>query len=677
MKYRDWIVPKENTEIPSELTKAGYPPLLAALLAIRGIEAPEDAASFLDGGSELLEDPMLLRDMDKAASRVRQAIDRREKVAVFGDYDVDGITSSCLVASYLRSKGLDCEIYIPDRLEEGYGLNRAAIETIAAGGTSLIITVDCGITALDEARFARELGIDMVITDHHECGAAELPVAWAVVNPKRPDCTYPNGELAGVGVAFKLVCAVEGDPETVLEQYADLVATGTVADVMPLTGENRYIVRRGLEMLSRAPRLGISALLRQAGADGKKMNASAISFTLAPRINAAGRLGRADVAVRLLTTQSSAEADALAEELCDLNRERQALEQDIWLEARSKLEGQAPSGPIVLAAENWHQGVIGIAASKLSEEYTLPTVMICLDGDMGKGSCRSVGDFNLFDALVACSEHLVSFGGHALAAGLTIRRDQVDGFRAALGRYYAQTPCVESAALECELRVSDPRLLSMENTAALERMEPFGTGNVRPTLYMDDVLVERIVPIGGGKHLRINIRKGANSFECVLFSRTAEELGLREGQRADVAFFPQINEFRGRRSVQLLLTDVRPTDTASLCGKVLDGDEPDGWEASELCPTRSDCIKTWRWLEQSGDTERSAALLAAQSPSGMHPAKFALCLRVMEGERLLSISKIGERYSIHAVPRSGKADLERSPLLCRLREKKEKFEKGR
>ena len=291
MRYARWDIPDKGPEIPPELLRAGCTPLLAALLALKGLDTPEAALSFLDGGEEALGDPMLLPDMPAATARLRLALERGERVAVFGDYDVDGITSACMMTLYLRSRGIDCEPYIPDRLEEGYGLNMAAIDALAARGAQLIVTVDCGITAREEARHAKELGMDMIITDHHECIAGALPEAVAVVDPKRPGSRYPNSGLAGVGVAFKLLCAVEGDAGRVLERYADLVAAGTVADVMPLTGENRYIVRRGLQMLERPERPGLRALLNESGAAARHLNAATIGFTLAPRLNAAGRLG--------------------------------------------------------------------------------------------------------------------------------------------------------------------------------------------------------------------------------------------------------------------------------------------------------------------------------------------------------------------------------------------------
>lgn len=678
MNYSDWNIPPEQPEIPRRLTEAGYTPLLAALLARRGLDTPEAAESFLRGGPELLGDPLLLEDMDRAAARLRLAIERRETVAVFGDYDVDGITSACLVTSFLRAKGLDCEPYIPDRMEEGYGLNLAAMDTIKARGASLIVTVDCGITAAQEAGYAASLGMDMVITDHHECGACPLPAAVAVVDPKRPGSRYPNADLAGVGVAFKLLCAVEGGAERVLSQYADLIATGTIADVMPLTGENRYIVRRGLAMLAESPRPGIRALLEESGALGRRISASTVGFTLAPRLNAAGRLGRADVAVRLLLTRDEGEAARLAAELCRLNRERQEIEHDIYEAARRQLSGEKPTAPIVLATEGWHQGVIGIAASKLAEEFSLPTVMICLDGDSGKGSCRSCGDFNLFDALSACSGWLEGFGGHALAAGLSIRREQVPGFRAALAEYYRGVPAAEAPRLGCDLRIEDPALLDMDCVESLEQLEPFGTGNPRPTLCIVDALLERVRPIGGGRHLKLRLEKGGVYFDCVMFSRREEELGAREGDRVDAAFYPQINEYHGHRSVQLLMTELRQTDTLPLCLDILEDRLPGPWTSSDLYPERSDFIRVWRWLERRGGSAGGEVSdLPGWRPGGMHPAKLLLCLRVMRDEGLVKARRSGDSIRVEVCPRQGKADLASHPIIVKLRSYREKFCTGR
>ena len=441
---------------------------------------------------------MLLQDMDKAVARIRAAIERREHVAVFGDYDVDGITSTCVLTDYLRRRGVPVHPYIPDRIEEGYGLNMDAITSLQrADDITLIITVDCGITAIDETNYALQRGIDMVITDHHECSGQAIPNAAAVVDPKRPGSQYPNGGLAGVGVAYKLLCALEGGSEQVLHDYGDLVAIGTVADVMPLTGENRYLVAQGLAQINTNPRPGIRALLHECGAEGRPVTATTIGFTLAPRINAAGRLGKTAIAALLLLTDDSADADRYAAGLCQLNRERQELEQQIWEEASAIACRYPPRAPLVLASDTWHQGVIGIAASRLSEEFHLPTIMICCDGERGKGSCRSFGGFNLYNALSACSEYLEGFGGHALAAGLTIRRENIDRFRRALGEYYRQNPADDLPELTCDLRVDDPHLLTMACIESLDALEPCGNGNPKPLLCITGARLVNAVPIGG------------------------------------------------------------------------------------------------------------------------------------------------------------------------------------
>lgn len=678
MKFESWKIPTEPAEIPAGLTAAGYTPLLAALLALRGISSPEKAKEFLCADAGCLSDPFSLTGMDRAAARLREAVGRREHVAVFGDYDVDGITSACLVTGYLRSKGLVCEPYIPDRIEEGYGLNLAAMDTIKSRGATLIVTVDCGITAREEAVYAAELGMDMIITDHHECGSQTLPDAVAVVDPKKPDCPDGCGGLAGVGVAFKLLCAVEGGAEPILEKYADLIATGTVADVMPLCGENRYIVRRGLEMLATSPRPGFRALLREAGAGDKRISASTVGFTLAPRLNAAGRLGHADVAASLLLAEDERTAAPLAAELCRLNRERQEIERGIWEDARRILRENPPDAPIVLASESWHQGVIGIAASKLAEEYSLPAIMICLDGDIGKGSCRSFGDFNLFDALTACSDCLEGFGGHALAAGLSIRRDRLDDFRAELADYYRAMPPAEKPSLAVSLRVDDPRLLDMDCVESLELLEPYGAGNARPTLCITDAVLDRVTPIGGGKHLRLSLRKGGRSFECVFFSHSEEELGAAAGDRVDAAFYPQINEFRGRRSVQLLITDIRRTDDSRLLDGIIGGEELTPWDSAELCPTRADFVGVWRWLERSGGFGGGPIPdIESWSPNRMLPARLFICLRVMRDSGLVSFSLTNGALAVRALERSGKADLDAHPLLRRLRSYRDLFCTGR
>ncbi len=667
MNYSKW----KTEECPADKLKmfsdAGYPTLLAALLSVRGFGSVEEAKSFLDGGVELLRDPLLMKDMDKAVARIKRALSMRETVAVYGDYDVDGITSTCLLTDWLRSHGLECYPYIPDRIGEGYGLNSAAIDTLHRKGVSLIISVDCGITAAEEAEHAKRVGVDLIITDHHECREQTIPDAIAVIDPKQNDCTYPNKDLAGVGVALKLACAVEGKSEEIIERYADLAAIGTVADVVPLTGENRYIVRRGIEKLGNPARPGLAALLRESGASEKKISSSTIGFSLAPRLNAAGRLGEVSVAGKLLMTHDLKEADDLAGELCELNRRRQHLETEIWDDASGMMDGKTPSTPIVLASEKWHQGVIGIAASKLAEQYSKPTIMICLDGDKGKGSCRSYGGFNLFDALSACSEYLEGFGGHALAAGLNIKRDKLRQFCRAFSEYYENNKPTELPTLSCDIQITDPRVLDMQGVDSLSRLEPYGSGNPKPTLCIIGARLEKVTPIGGGKHLRLGISYKDTEFECVFFSHCESELGLRVGDRVDIAFTPQINEFRLRRSVQLQITEIRKHDPKPLCGMILD-DELPVREASAYCPDRSAFVKVWRRLQAVGGSVASDLDgIISQCPHGIEPERFCICLRVLCELGLLRAVSPGSVFGAKIVSGSAKVNLESSELIKRLK----------
>lgn len=558
MKYGSWKIAGYNRNDAVYLCKNGINPLVAVVLASRGIKDPKEYEALRQESMEYLHDPYLLKGMTEAAARVRSAIESHEHIAVYGDYDVDGITGTCLLTEFFRSRDLECEMYIPNRLEEGYGVKKHGVEYLAKKGVTLIVTVDCGITAVEEAVYARELGVDMVITDHHECG--EMLPATAVVNPKRRDCPYPDKMLAGVGVAFKLICAVDGveNTERLLDKYGDLVAVGTIADVMPVIGENRIFIRRGLELVRQGVRSGFDKLCQVAGVDKRKLTVTGVSFTIAPRLNAAGRLVKTNIATSLLLTDDPYKAESLAAELCALNRRRQELETEMYDSAMRMLEKTPPDGkPVVLASSSWHQGVAGIVASKISERYCLPTVMICLQNGKGRGSCRSYGDFNIYDALEASSKWLEGFGGHAMAAGLTVLEQNVDNFRCSLGSYYlakVKGPC--KSVLDVDFEVIKPGLLTVENITALGELEPYGTGNPKPVLCIRDAEIYNTIPLGGEKHTKLIIKKWNGFYECICFSRSIEQLGVRTGGIIDIAFVPQINEFRGKRTVQLLLDDL-------------------------------------------------------------------------------------------------------------------------
>ncbi|MGI6028670.1 MAG: single-stranded-DNA-specific exonuclease RecJ [Candidatus Heteroscillospira sp.] len=660
-----WNIPRGETAIPRELTDAGLNPLLAAMLCSRGITGAQEALAFIYGANCISLSEMDFTDLDKACDRIRLAVRNGEKCAVFGDYDVDGITSTCLMTDFLRNHmGLNCISYIPDRIEEGYGLNTAAVKSLAEQGVKLIVTVDCGITAMEETAYAKSLGVDMIITDHHEC-QEHLPDAAAVVDPKRDGSCHEGHALAGVGVAFRLACALSGDTQAMLKEYADLVAVGTVADVMPLTGFNRAVVKAGLRKLSDDPRPGIGALLHETGMDARRASATTVGFTLAPRLNAAGRLGCAWRAAELLMAADSDTAARLAAELCELNRSRQDMEHEIWNQAREMLKSHPAGRPIVLVAENWHQGVVGIVASRLAETYSLPTVMICLDGNRGKGSCRSCGSFNLFDALSACSPYLESFGGHALAAGLNISRENIPAFEQALADYYRDNPPAEPPSLELDLRIDDPEMLSIDCVRSLDMLEPCGNGNPRPRLCIVNARLDSIIPMGGGRHLRLGITKRGQRLECVFFSHTEKELGLKAGELVDIAFYPQINEYRSRVSVQLILTDIRPSDQQKLCSRLLQGYAPEYGEAGDILPGRRDFAACWRYLESLGGHLRCAQgeIDYVLHPLGLPSAVLCAVLRVFSEVGLLRLNIDGDKIEITQAHTRGKADLNAAPFM--------------
>lgn len=665
IEHKKWILPKYTDEICAGLSEAGYSRLLAAVLQARGADTPEKAKEYLMRTEELLCEPMLISDMDKAVDRIKTAMKRHEKIAVYGDYDVDGITSSCLLMDYFSHHGLDCEVYIPDRLDEGYGINGKAIESLHESGIDLIITVDCGITAVSETEYAKSLGMDIIITDHHECPSV-LPNASAVVDPKRPDSKYPFEHLAGVGVAFKLVCALEGNTQAPLKLYSDLVAVGTIADVMPLKGENRYLVYMGLEKLKNNPRPGLAALIEESGASKKPVSAATVGFTLAPRINAAGRLGETEISLKLLLTDSKAEASRLAKELCNLNCKRQELENKVWEDAINAIRNRKITMPIVLMSDSWHPGVVGIAASKLTEEFGVPTVIICIENESGKGSCRSYGNFNLFEALSACSEYLESFGGHAFAAGLNIKPEKIEAFREALLEYYRLNPPAESSpAVEPEICINNPEVLSIEGVESLDELEPCGSDNERPLMCICDALLENIVPVGNGKHLRMRIQKDGVRFDCVFFSHSVDSIDVREGMTVDICFIPQINDFYSHRSVQLLVNDIRPSETLRQCLKILKREEICVEDYRIFRPERADLAKAWHRIKQVGGRMelRYEELAERRKLCCMEPVKFCLCIRILNELNLLEIRIYNGRICCFTCDNGLKTELTNSRLF--------------
>ena len=680
LKYGIWNVAEPEAGAVNALVSGGYAPLAAMVLASRGIRETKDADKYLDCHAPLLN-PFLMTDMDLAARRVQLAMDRGERIAVFGDYDVDGITATCLLTDFLRKRGADCISYIPGRLEEGYGLNPIAIDQLHRDNVRLIITVDCGITAISEALLCRRLGMELVITDHHECKDV-LPDAVAVVDPHRPDGGYPHKNLSGVGVAFKLAAALCGSQEAVLAEYADMVCLGTVADVMPLQGENRVFVTRGLEALQHTRRPGIAALMAECGCSPDSVSASAIGFMLAPRINAAGRMGQIDLAVELFLTQDPRQAARVAKALCELNRQRQAVESEIYQQAISMLPAGQPPEAIVLADETWHQGVVGIVASRIAEEFSCPAFLICLDGDHGKASSRSYGGFNLFSSLTTLSHLLESYGGHELAAGFTISRGQIPEFRrqicALAADFYTDDTPRTLLEIDCSI---PPELLTIPNVESLNVLEPCGSGCPKPVLMLKNLTIDRIQQVGSGRHMRLRLHSGRYPLNAIYFSANAESAFVQQGDVVDIAFSPQINEFRGERTVQMNVLDIRPScsadcsaDTAGYRALLENRITPE--IARMLYPERSTLATVWRYLAASSRPIEEPPLCLCRkivrwSGTPLSLGQLMTCLDIFRDVGLLQTRKLHKYIAVHLTPGPQKADLNESRTLQRLLQVKE------
>jgi single-stranded-DNA-specific exonuclease len=545
-------------------------PTVARLLCLRGFADPELARQFLHPSLDHLHDPFKLTGMTAAVERLEQAIARRERIAIHGDYDVDGITSTVILRRALEMLGGDVVHFIPERLRDGYGLQPAAIERLQADGVSLIVSVDCGIRGIEAARRARELGVDLIITDHHEPDD-ELPVAVAVLNPKRHDCSYPDKYLAGVGVALKLVQALCGRAgrSKWLPAFVKIAAIGTLADVVPLVGENRVIARFGLESLTRGPHtIGLRALLDCCGLTGKTIDSYQVAFMLAPRVNAAGRMSTPDIATRLLLATDSAleqEARTLAQQLNDENLRRQQEEAELVAAAKKAIETDPAVGAhnvLVVGGDGWHRGVIGIAASKLVDTYHKPAIVLSIDGDVAHGSCRSIPDFDMLNALERCADLFVRFGGHRQAAGLTMEAARVPEFRRRINAWADEV--LEPDQLRPRLRIDAPLSLNgitHDLVRGLDSLGPFGMGNPRPVFHASPVEIVDGPRTIKERHLKMTFSQQGRRFRAIAW-RAAERAGFLEKHRAGVnlAFSLDRNEFQGETYLELNVCDIRSLD---------------------------------------------------------------------------------------------------------------------
>jgi len=540
-------------------------PIITTVLLNRSV-AEKDIESYFKKSMRDVINPLKMKDMDKAVARIMQALEKNEPIVVYGDYDVDGITSVAILYDFLRSNGANVKYYIPERTGEGYGINIRAVNSLVKEGMKLLISVDCGITALGETSFAKLRGMDVIITDHHTCKERIPEDAAAVLDPKREDDDYPFDSLCGAGVAFKLVLALtmamEKSTGECFDRYIDLAAIGTVADVVPLTGENRIFVDRGLRALQSPKRIGIRALFEVAGVK-EPVTATTIGFSAAPRLNAAGRLYSASIGVELLLTDDEEKAKETAARLDEANRQRQSEEQKIYEQAADMIALDPNFGKkrvIVLAKEGWHQGVIGIVASRLNERYYKPCILISDDGKgNGKGSGRSTPDFNLFEALSACESTLTGFGGHAAAAGLNVNIADVPAFSEAINKYaekvMSEDMLTPKLAIDCPIK---PQSATLGCAKALTKLEPFGMDNEKPVFSMTGLHVIFASAVGNeGRHLRMKLSAGGMTFAAIGFSMGSMAEQLDAGARIDAAFTLEINRYQGNESVQLVLKDIK------------------------------------------------------------------------------------------------------------------------
>ena len=663
MIEKDWIFLDENIDMAqaeayAELFKV--PLIVAKVLLGRGYTDAADAKKFLDKNSESFYSAYLLRDMDKAVDRIKKAIDGKEKIVVYGDYDVDGITSTALIVEFLSSCGVKADYYIPDRGNEGYGINKAAVEKIANSGATLLISVDTGITACEETEYAKSLGVDVIITDHHECKDV-LPNAVAVINPKRIDSEYPFKDLAGVGVAFKLVCAVSGKSESeILDKYADIVALGTIADVVNLQDENRIIAARGIEKISENPNIGLSAVISTLSLKQKWNNCAVVSYSIAPRLNAAGRMSSAGTAVELLLTKDKGEAQALAQVLDEENRNRQQEEKVIFEQAVEILNSRDISNKkvLVLAKRNWHHGIIGVVASRLCEKYNKTCILISIEDEWCKSSGRSAEGFNLYDALTDCADILEKFGGHAYAAGFSIKEEYIEELDSRLNAFADQN-CVgekiPQLLIDSEITVDDIETSIIKKTQVLA---PYGAGNKAPIFAIKNVCIIDVRTLSDGKHCRILAQSQDRIIETIAFGAGSLADEFRVGDIVDIAGELNINLYNGQLRLQIIVCGIRMTNKT----------------VENLLPDRRDFADVYRFLKHrgSGSCEIPVLLREISQAIGRRimREKLVNILRVFKDTSILDYYKLGDVVQITMLEteKGKKVSIDKSEVYQKIRE---------
>ena len=679
MSVKSWKLPKENRELARLLAEeCGVSELTARILVNRGITTYAAADQFLNQDTAL-EDPFAILDMDRAAERILQAVDSGEPITIYGDYDCDGVTATVILYQYLSMLGAEVDYYIPKRESEGYGLNCDAVRRIHERGTSLIVTVDNGISALEEVRLANSLGMTVVVTDHHQVGE-ELPEAYAVVNPHRKDCPSCFKELAGVGVAFKLAAALEnGSYDGVLEQFADLLAIGTVADLVPLVGENRALVRIGLEVLAHTDNIGLSALMEEAGIAREKLSSQTLAFGIAPRINAAGRMADATLAVGLFLCDDPERAAQLAARLNALNQERRAQEEGIIEDIEAMIAGQPEllcRRVLAFYREGWHPGIIGIAASKVLERYGKPTLLMAADGGVLRGSARSVPFYSLYQLLTACEQYLTQYGGHTQAAGFTLEEADFPAFYEAVEAYSARHYQVMPAfTYEADALLSAQEL-SLEQIREISVLEPFGTGCQQPLFCLPGAKLRAVIPVSEDRHLRLKLWFDGMEITAMYFGMSTGRFLFREGDTLDLLCTVSINPYQGREYLSVSVRDLRPAGfaqqkffNARAYYEMFRRKEPLSVSVvRKMIPSRDDTAMVYTWLrQQKGYTGDVDLLFSVFEKKGLNYCRYRVILDMLQELELIRLSPLMDQIELLAC--SHKVDLESAPTLRSLRER--------
>lgn len=669
---KQWKIAKADENICSEiLRKTNLSKTVAEILVSRGFTNLSELNEFFNGDE--LEDPYCVKDMDKAVEAVNRALQKGEKICIYGDYDCDGVTSTTILYSYLEMMGADVSYYIPER-SEGYGLNKLAIDKIFHDGVSLIVTVDNGISAIDEADYIKALDMELVITDHHQPPDV-LPKAAAVVNPHRSDCCSKFKELSGAGIALKLIAAIDGDYSAVLEQFGEIASIGTIADIVSLTGENRIIVRRGLEYLKNTENIGLSRLMEKCSLSPDKINSSSIAFTIAPKINAAGRFGSAETALQALINEDES-AEEFADELIFLNSKRQETQDKILAEILAFIDEYPDilhERVLVLAGRGWHHGVIGIVAAKLLNLFAKPVFLISLNDDgIGVGSARSVEGYNIFDALSVCKKILVKFGGHEKAGGFTVKEENIESFKEILLNYSEKNFHKMPKLMICADKVIAPSELSVENIKSMSVLEPYGEGNKEPVFAMLGATVLSIYSIGKGRHSRVTVSYGGKSEQILFFNFPNSSLEFSRGDKIDMLTNISVNEYNGNKSLMIKVMDYRLSGiNQSRYFAAFDayeafkrGEHLDISYIKAMNPERAELVAVYKTVQEL-KTVKFDKLYFSLISKNINYAKLRICLDVFEELGLVEVS--ASKQSVTALKVTKKVDLENSYILQALK----------